>query len=869
MSFDSLQWEESDRLQKELDELIGDVNTPVSDIDQQIQDLIDDPEMNVVDEIIEEYTWVPPQQNTSNVTKPEAITLEQEDIDMFETYENQLRNLDIRKEDALFDSLQRGELTQEQLDTFGNTAPLQSEDLSMVPEYTNPSWFKRTFMRAKPEAIEGTGAKYDIGWDVYDSEDDLILEEQKTMTTARELEIEMQEIIKDSDNSIQEIMAGSQIQPVDVLSVPEINNTAINNINNAIELQKLPTTSQETSIITDSVKEFVSDADVEDFILKEFGDPFLDYMQKTYPNFTTQEMYQNQMSIENIILDSEVDLSNYEWSSLYTSALEFAETVGMDVLELTAWDFLGAFMSGALSVGGAGIALISASGIIPLIQKLKSPYWNVKNYDIYMQDFQRGYQKFQDLMKPLGDTARLIRYHYKETAKYVWFKDNGITGQFDVDLGPRASAYSGPMVDLTWSYTKLPGSGLWKKARIITVEGTGIGLYDDTKTGIWLYLKVCPGNSCNVNINPTNTISFWFRAGMDGVLLDDTMYNSDLCSFYNIMFIRSNFDKAKYIRTQQYGTIQNPEVDIDTIDSQNVVVDTVGDDTWTTIENEIITEEFLDMKDRLVELQNYLESENDVGRMYHEVLAAQETNMDGKDEIQHVIDSATEYIADRYESHFAQLHEYNQQILELQKVLERNNDLGKTYMDLESARHLSYNKRKKIESIIQDAKDYIETKYNVGTKKEEEISVQKGPLETNKYQVGDKFDYYHNFQKFVIIKVPLEGEPERLYGYVLVNDDRVTTLLNFCKEEELDNWINYGLLLPFTPWKTETNIVEQVIENPPPEKLPSKHLYSLYQKFNVTTTGQKLVIIGEPVEKGEKYAVRADILYYSDKKGKC
>ena len=192
------------------------------------------------------------------------------------------------------------------------------------------------------------------------------------------------------------------------------------------------------------------------------------------------------------------------------------------------------------------------------------------------------------------------------------------------------------------------------------------------------------------------------------------------------------------------------------------------------------------MKDRLVELQNYLESENDVGRMYHEVLAAQETNIDGKDEVQNVIDSATEYIADRYESHFAQLHEYNQQILELQQVLERNNDLGKTYMDLESARHLPYSKRKKIESIIQDATTYIETKYNVGTKEEEEISVKKSPLETNKYQVGDKFDYYHNAQKFVIVKVPLEGEPERLYGYVLVNDDRVTTLLNFCEEQELE-----------------------------------------------------------------------------------
>ena len=130
MSFDSLQWEESDKLQKELDALIGEVDTPVSDIEQEIQNLVNDPEMNVVDEIIDEYTWIPPQQNTSNVTKPEPITLKQEDIDMFETYENQLRNLDIRKEDALFDSLQRGELTQEQLDTFGNTPALQSEDLS-------------------------------------------------------------------------------------------------------------------------------------------------------------------------------------------------------------------------------------------------------------------------------------------------------------------------------------------------------------------------------------------------------------------------------------------------------------------------------------------------------------------------------------------------------------------------------------------------------------------------------------------------------------------------------------------------------------------------------------------------------------------
>ena len=52
---------------------------------------------------------------------------------------------------------------------------------------------------------------------------------------------------------------------------------------------------------------------------------------------------------------------------------------------------------------------------------------------------------------------------------------------------------------------------------LITVQGTSIGLVDDSKKGLWVYLKICD-EDCDTELGG-DTVSFWFRCGVDGYLL--------------------------------------------------------------------------------------------------------------------------------------------------------------------------------------------------------------------------------------------------------------------------------------------------------------------------------------------------------------
>ena len=91
--------------------------------------------------------------------------------------------------------------------------------------------------------------------------------------------------------------------------------------------------------------------------------------------------------------------------------------------------------------------------------------------------------------------------------------------------------YGGQMSDLSWTYKVMPGTGLWKRARIITAEGRGTGL-DDSKDGIWVYLKFCDAN-CDTGVSQ-DIVSCWFRIGVDGVMLPDDTYTRHTCTIHNL-----------------------------------------------------------------------------------------------------------------------------------------------------------------------------------------------------------------------------------------------------------------------------------------------------------------------------------------------
>jgi len=241
---------------------------------------------------------------------------------------------------------------------------------------------------------------------------------------------------------------------------------------------------------------------------------------------------------ESVLEDAISAETDYEFSAIYTSAMDAASAGIANVAELGFWDCLGYIGMGMLEVGGAGAVLISASQLVPMILKLKNPHWDQKEWAQRMRNKQ---QYENDLKWKLGEEFMMsssIRGYYVQNPTYVWVKDNGIMGQFDpLNTKNNVSGYKGAMDPLTWSYKVMPGSGLWKRARIITIEGDGAGFKTDSKSGTWAYLKFCD-DVCNTDVD-ASVPSCWFRVGTDGFMLPDDDSTRAMCSYYNMNLLNA------------------------------------------------------------------------------------------------------------------------------------------------------------------------------------------------------------------------------------------------------------------------------------------------------------------------------------------
>ena len=109
----------------------------------------------------------------------------------------------------------------------------------------------------------------------------------------------------------------------------------------------------------------------------------------------------------------------------------------------------------------------------------------------YLEETEKSAALIRNQMQGMFGTyielSKKIRAFYTQHPKYCWIRDNGICGQEEL---PNYS-----ISDLAFVFKKLTKTGLWKRCRIITLEGTAVGLLDDRKPGYNFFLKPADGTT--------------------------------------------------------------------------------------------------------------------------------------------------------------------------------------------------------------------------------------------------------------------------------------------------------------------------------------------------------------------------------------
>ena len=209
---------------------------------------------------------------------------------------------------------------------------------------------------------------------------------------------------------------------------------------------------------------------------------------------------------------------------------EAMATAGFDLLPTL--EMVGSFAASTTIFGVLGYELV------PMIEDMIRGDWlKAPGYDVYKQ--LQGEVDY--IYGSYSDRRNKIRGYFNDNPTYIWFRDNGRAG-FESGFGKKNysfpyGGYSGG--DLVFQRGQT-GTGLWKRARIITIEGRSIGLLDDMRAGYWVFLR--PGNGdvkgkLDLADIPSEYPGFFFRMGYDGALIDDTEQNRFACLLYNLKLL--------------------------------------------------------------------------------------------------------------------------------------------------------------------------------------------------------------------------------------------------------------------------------------------------------------------------------------------
>ena len=267
-----------------------------------------------------------------------------------------------------------------------------------------------------------------------------------------------------------------------------------------------------------------------------------------------------------IMFGEEAEMGGMDWAAL-----------GGEVAEWTSATFMGTLDAVVGSVAGAAMGLvymsplIAISELVPIVAQLVKGNWWIAGYDEEMRNYQYVEAELGSIMGTYWELADYIESLYRTTPKYVWFSLAGNTPPtWFVDDGQKGDqqlldthiwGYKGWSSHYSFKYTKLSGSGLWKRARICTVEGTGMGLMDDSKKGFWVYLKLC-NEDCDTEL--AEAVSIWFRCGVDGYLLPDTDDVRNLCTLY-LKLINAMLPTAEPKKKDDSAYLERLQRDLETL----------------------------------------------------------------------------------------------------------------------------------------------------------------------------------------------------------------------------------------------------------------------------------------------------------------
>ena len=147
-----------------------------------------------------------------------------------------------------------------------------------------------------------------------------------------------------------------------------------------------------------------------------------------------------------------------------------------------------------------------------------------------------------DLPKKIsGDFATLnidIRGWFYRANIYVWYQDNGL-----IESG--RLAYNSSDVDLGTYEFKNSGSGLWRRARAVHLNGRSAGLYDDPKGwGYFFYLIPCNLDENEIKAPSEDRPGFWMLPGYEGIILEDDITNRRRLTLQNLRLVSDHLPET-------------------------------------------------------------------------------------------------------------------------------------------------------------------------------------------------------------------------------------------------------------------------------------------------------------------------------------
>ena len=274
------------------------------------------------------------------------------------------------------------------------------------------------------EGLENTlkllnDAKWDEGMQMVEINPELQaqLAEQRLQPEPLEFRsVQLESVLSnDSDLSVAQEMEGSGISPLDV----DMFNRTGSNHPGAIELVEMKVDLGELPAPSNNeMSSFEPFGQLEQTASGPGSRPiaFEGFMEENYPNYEG-----NSPEFDEIMFGEEEAMGGMDWAALGGEMAEWGSAAFMGTLDAVVGSVAGAAM-GLVYMS----PLIAISELVPIVAKLVKGNWWIKDYDKQEQNYEYQLARLGSIMGTYWQLADQIEYLYRDTPKYVWFRDNGL-----------------------------------------------------------------------------------------------------------------------------------------------------------------------------------------------------------------------------------------------------------------------------------------------------------------------------------------------------------------------------------------------------------------------------------------------------------